>query len=163
MIMSEHHEKPSLLIRAALSSDIPALSALLHQLFSIEQDFTPDNAKQVAGLTQLLQHPERGTILIAQNASSEDSGEVIAMVSAQLVISTAQGSPSAWIEDMVVEQAWRSQGVGRQLLTAILDWARLKGATRAQLLVDMDNPPALAYYDHLGWRSTRLQARQLML
>lgn len=147
------------LIRAAQLSDIPALTALLHQLFSIEQDFTPDADKQRAGLELLLQDPERATVLVAQSAA----GEVIAMVSAQLVISTAQGSPSAWIEDMVVDSAWRSQGLGRQLLTAILQWARLHGASRAQLLVDMDNPPALAYYDHLGWRSTRLQARQLML
>lgn len=151
--------KVSTLIRAAQLSDIPALTALLHQLFSIEQDFTPDADKQRAGLELLLQNPERATVLVAQSAT----GEVIAMVSAQLVISTAQGSPSAWIEDMVVDSAWRSQGLGRQLLTAILQWAKLHGASRAQLLVDMDNPPALAYYDHLGWRSTRLQARQLML
>lgn len=147
------------LIRTAQLDDIPALSNLLQQLFSIEQDFTPDTDKQTAGLTQLLQAPERGCVMVAQSTS----GQVIAMVSAQLVISTAQGSPSAWIEDMVVDQAWRSQGIGRRLLDAILHWARQHGATRAQLLVDMDNPPALAYYDHLGWRSTRLQARQLLL
>lgn len=151
--------KVSTLIRAAQLSDIPALTALLHQLFSIEQDFTPDADKQRAGLELLLQNPERATVLVAQCAT----GEVIAMVTSQLVISTAQGSPSAWIEDMVVDSAWRSQGLGRQLLTAILQWAKLHGASRAQLLVDMDNPPALAYYDHLGWRTTRLQARSIQL
>ena len=155
--------KASVLIRPATPGDIPALSRLLAQLFSIEQDFTPDTDKQTAGLSLLMQSPERGCVMVAQSTDGEDSGEVIAMVSAQLVISTAQGSPSAWIEDMVVDQVWRSQGLGRQLLAAILDWARQHGATRAQLLVDMDNPSALAYYDHLGWRSTRLQARQLML
>lgn len=155
MIMTE----TPVLIRTAEPGDIPALSGLLQQLFSIEQDFTPNAAKQVAGLTLLLQAPQRGTILIAQNAKAE----VIAMVSAQLVISTAQGSPSAWIEDMVVDAQWRGKGLGSQLLAAILDWARTQGATRAQLLVDIDNAPAVGYYDHLGWHSTRLQARSIQL
>ncbi|MEY3974551.1 MAG: hypothetical protein RIS59_912, partial [Pseudomonadota bacterium] len=34
---------------------------------------------------------------------------------------------------------------------------------RAQLLVDLDNPPALDFYQHLGWAETRLAARRLSL
>ncbi|MCB5186538.1 GNAT family N-acetyltransferase [Methylobacillus caricis] len=146
-------------IDSANLEDIPALCDLLHQLFSIEQDFTPDLEKQRAGLTLLIQQPDRGTIMVARDAK----GHAIGMVSAQLVISTAQGAPSAWIEDMVINSAWRNKGLGKSLLQAILDWASQQGATRAQLLVDMDNAPAIAYYDHLGWHTTRLQARSLLL
>ncbi len=150
---------PAINIRHAQAEDIPALCELLQQLFSIEQDFTPDLKKQSAGLQLLLAKPERGAILVAQQVS----GKVIGMVSAQLVISTAQGTPSAWIEDMVVDAGYRGQGLGRQLLDSILTWAKAQGATRAQLLVDMDNQPAIAYYDHLGWNTTRLQARNIYL
>lgn len=150
---------PAINIRHAQAEDIPALCELLQQLFSIEQDFTPDLAKQSAGLQLLLAKPERGAILVAQQVS----GKVIGMVSAQLVISTAQGTPAAWIEDMVVETNYRGNGLGRQLLDSILTWAKAQGATRAQLLVDMDNQPAIAYYDHLGWNTTRLQARNIYL
>ena len=82
-------------------------------------------------------------------------------VSAQLVISTAQGTPSAWLEDMVVSPDYRSGGIGRQLLEAVQEWAKSKGATRAQLLVDTENLPAVGYYQHLGWEATQLQARRL--
>ncbi|MFJ5446100.1 GNAT family N-acetyltransferase [Methylobacillus methanolivorans] len=150
---------PAIRIRHAQAEDIPALCELLQQLFSIEQDFTPDLAKQSAGLQLLLAQPERGAILVAQ----QGGGKVIGMVSAQLVISTAQGTPAAWIEDMVVEANYRSKGLGRQLLDSVLAWAKAQGATRAQLLVDMDNQPAIAYYDHLGWNTTRLQARNIYL
>ncbi len=85
------------------------------------------------------------------------------MVTAQLVISTAQGTPSAWIEDMVVDTAYRERGVGKQLLQKVLDWAKTKGATRAQLLVDITNTDALGYYDHLQWEPTQLQARRIFL
>ncbi|MCB5191213.1 GNAT family N-acetyltransferase [Methylobacillus arboreus] len=149
----------SAIIRPAQAADIPALCNLLQQLFSIEQDFTPDSARQATGLQLLLANPKQGAILVAQNTE----GKVVGMVSAQLVISTAQGSPAAWIEDMVIDKQWRSQGLGRRLLDDVLAWAKAQGATRAQLLVDMDNQPAIAYYDHLGWNTTRLQARNILL
>lgn len=146
-------------VLAATAGDVPAMSALLDQLFSIEQDFQPNGAKQMRAMHLLLERPEHAQILVAKT----DAGEVIGMVSAQLVISTAEGAPSAWIEDMVVREDARAQGVGKKLLDAMLLWAKSKGATRAQLLVDLDNAPALGYYQHLGWQSTRLAARRISL
>lgn len=145
-------------IENAALGDVPALSALLDTLFSIEQDFEPNTQRQTQGLALLLQHPDRAVIKVAR-----DKGQIIGMVSAQLVISTAEGAPSAWIEDMVVLEKYRGTGVGRGLLESVLAWAKEKGATRAQLLVDLDNAPALGYYQHLGWSTTRLAARRIML
>lgn len=144
---------------AATPADIPDLVALLHRLFAIEQDFQADPEKQIQGLTRLIASPAMAHIAVARDGD----GRVVAMVSAQLVISTAEGAPSAWIEDMVVAPEWQGQGVGRRVLAAVLAWAKDQGATRAQLLADLDNAPALAYYDHLGWQATRLGARRLML
>ncbi len=144
---------------AATPADLPNLVALLHRLFAIEQDFQADPEKQIQGLTRLMASPAMAHIAVARDGD----GRVVAMVSAQLVISTAEGAPSAWIEDMVVAPEWQGQGVGRRVLAAVLAWAKDQGATRAQLLADLDNAPALAYYDHLGWQATRLGARRLML
>jgi GNAT superfamily N-acetyltransferase len=138
--------------------DIPALSSLLDELFSIEQDFQPNTDRQIKGMTLLMQHPDRAVIKVAR-----DGDKIIGMVSAQLVISTAEGAPSAWVEDMVVLETYRSKGVGRSLLESLLAWAKDRGATRAQLLVDLDNEPALGYYKHLGWENTRLAARRIKL
>jgi GNAT superfamily N-acetyltransferase len=90
-------------------------------------------------------------------------GKVIAMCSGQLVYSTSEGSPSVWIEDMVVDQEWRARGVGRVVLQSVLDWAKMRGATRAQLLADCDNHAALAFYQHIGWQNTRLIVRRVTL
>lgn len=140
-------------------TDLPALGRLLNILFSIEQDFQPDLEKQILGLTLLLNSPYNAVIKVARNKA----GEVIGMVSAQLVISTSQGSPSVWIEDMVISEQCRAQGIGRQLIDSALDWAKQKGATRAQLLVDLDNEPALGYYNHLGWQPSRMGMRRLLI
>jgi hypothetical protein len=45
------------LIRAARPSDIPRMTVLLAELFSIESDFTPDVEKQIRGLSVLVAGP----------------------------------------------------------------------------------------------------------
>ena len=145
-------------IEHAGSADIPALVGLLAALFGIEQDFKPDTERQRRGLAGVLAS-QNACIIVARSAQ----GEAIAMCSAQLVFSTAEGAHSAWIEDMVVHEAWRRHGIGRQVLEAVLAWASEHGATRAQLLADLDNQPALDYYQHLGWDETRLIARRVSL
>lgn len=146
-------------IDEATQGDISALVGLLYELFSIEKDFAPDTNKQELGLALIIANPERGVIKVARDSD----GNVIAMVSAQLVISTAQGTDSAWLEDMVVSGPYRKAGIGKALLQSALDWAKAKGASRAQLLVDIENEPALGYYQHLGWETTQLQARRIFL
>lgn len=147
------------IIEPATHDDVPAMSALLDDLFSIEQDFVPNGDNQMRAMHLLLDLPDRACLLVAR----DESGQIAGMISGQLVISTAQGGPSMWIEDMVVREDTRGQGVGRQLLETLLQWALGKGASRAQLLVDLDNTPALGYYDHLGWQATRLAARRILL
>ncbi len=147
------------IIEPATHDDVPAMSALLDDLFSIEQDFEPNGDNQMRAMHLLLDLPDRACLLVAR----DEIGQIAGMVSGQLVISTAQGGPSMWIEDMVVREDTRGQGVGRQLLETLLQWALGKGASRAQLLVDLDNTPALGYYDHLGWQATRLAARRVLL
>ncbi|HEY0268057.1 MAG TPA: GNAT family N-acetyltransferase [Methyloradius sp.] len=149
----------SIIFDDAQLSDIPALIELLNDLFSIEKDFKPDSEKQFRGLKMLIESPATGVIKVARDSQTK----VVGMVSAQLVISTAQGAPSAWVEDMIVSKTYRAGGVGKQLLAEAITWAKSKGATRAQLLVDMENIPALGYYAHLGWQSTQLQARKILI
>jgi GNAT superfamily N-acetyltransferase len=138
-------------IRSATPADLDALVRLLAVLFSIEADFRPAPERQRRGLSLLLADPERAAVLVAERA-----GTVIGMVTAQLVVSTAEGGVSAVVEDLVVEAAARASGVGRRLLDASEAWARGRGATRLQLLADRENAPALRFYERLGWRGTRL-------
>lgn len=153
--MDEHRAT----LRFASAGDIPELVALLRELFLIEQDFSPDKVRQKRGLELLLDCPERAVIVVAR----DENGAAVAMVSAQLVVSTAEGAPSVWIEDMVVRAEHRRKGLGCALLEKALVWARDRGATRAQLLVDLDNSPAVDFYQRMGWKATRLEARRLFL
>jgi GNAT superfamily N-acetyltransferase len=137
-------------LRPARRADLAALVALLGQLFRIESDFSPVAARQRRGLTRLL-GDRRARVLVAARG-----GRVVGMVTAQLVVSTAEGAPSAWVEDLVVDDAERGRGVGARLLDGIARWAGSRGATRLQLLADRENAGALRFYAREGWAETRL-------
>lgn len=145
------------LIRPARQQDVEQLVGLLHSLFTIEEDFCADTGKQHRGL-ELMLRDERSHILVA-----EADGQVVGMCTGQVVISTAEGGPAILVEDMVVAENFRGQGLGRALLDGLIAWGQEQGATRMQLLADCTNQPALDYYRHLGWQQTALHCWRLYI
>ena len=139
------------IIRKAIPSDIDAMTGLLYQLFSIEEDFNFNAENQKKGLALLIKSNETAVAFVA-----ELNGNVIGMLTAQTNISTAEGGIAAVLEDMIIDKNLRGQGIGKQLMQAMEQWAKEKGITRLQLLADKTNSPALAYYNKLGWKETKM-------
>lgn len=137
-------------IRHACPEDLDRLVGLLAALFAIEADFACDEARQWRGLALMLVNPA-ACVMVA-----EADGAVVGMCTGQATISTAEGGPALLVEDVVVEAAWRGQGLGRRLLAALADWAGEQGIARLQLLADRNNQPALDFYRRLGWQGTEL-------
>jgi GNAT superfamily N-acetyltransferase len=138
------------MIRPARQDDINDMLLLLQQLFGIEEDFSFDPVQQRKGLKLLLESLS-AVIMVA-----EKEGSVIAMATAQMVISTSEGGPSLLVEDMVVKPSWQKQGIGSRLLQSLGDWGADKGARRMQLLADKTNSPAIDFYHRTGWQQTQL-------
>lgn len=147
-------------IESAHPGDIHELTGLLASLFAIESDFSIDGEKQRRGLELLLAQPQDRVVVLVARA---DDGKAIGMASAQLVISTAEGAPSAWIEDVVVDKVFQRRGVARLLLDGLGAWARRNGATRLQLVADNGNASALDFYRQLGWQPTQLSLWRRLL
>lgn len=141
----------SLIVRPAEKSDIQALTDLLFQLFSIEEDFEFNGEKHTKGLELLINETERARVLVA-----EIDKKVIGMLHAQTNISTVEGGLAITLEDMVIDKNFRGLGIGKQLMQEMQKWAENKGITRMQLLADKSNSPALAYYEKLGWKQTKM-------
>lgn len=137
-------------IRPAVYSDLEALTSFLEILFSIEEDFFFNKTLQRRGLELMLTNV-RCCVLVA-----EVNGQAVGMCSGQLTISTAEGGPALLVEDMVVLGDYRGQGIGQRLMAKVAEWGKTKGVSRLQLLADRNNPPALEFYNHLGWQTTEL-------
>jgi len=138
------------MIRPGTTDDIPHLIVLLQMLFSIEEDFIFDAEKHYKGLDLLLEQ-ETSAIFVA-----EDHGDVIGMVTGQLLISSAEGCHALLIEDLVVAPDHRNRKIAQSLLQALGSWAGKRGATRMQLLADKNNKHALSFYNKCDWTQTQL-------
>ena len=137
-------------IRRADRGDIESMAALLAELFSIETGFEIDSRKQKTGLETLLGSSDI-LVLVA-----ETDGIVTGMCTVQTVVSTAEGGLSGLLEDMIVKDGYRGQGIGSRLLTAAEEWAIEMNIFRLQLLADKTNIPALDFYLQHGMETTNM-------
>ncbi len=139
-------------IRSAVPADIPCLVDLLRQLFSIEKDFVFDAEIQHQGLAMMLKENNGDrTIRVACI-----NGQVKGMCSVQTRISTAKAKKCAILEDLVVDESCRGNGIGNALVQGAWAWCRQKGIFHIWLLADKDNTPALNFYRDRNWSFTNL-------
>jgi ribosomal protein S18 acetylase RimI-like enzyme len=145
-------------IERATLRDIPAMVRLLSILFTIENDFSPNMEKQEKGLTLMLADGKKRRVMVART-----NGKVIGMATGQIVVSTAEGGLSVWVEDVIVDREYRRSRVGSMLLASLEEWARHVGAQRLQLLTETTNAHALAFYDANDWNQTNLACLRKIL
>ena len=140
------HSDNTILVRRATPADVPQLCGLLTLLFAQEADFTPDPERQTRALSLIIEQPDVGHIYCATD------GKLIAgMVSILFTISTAEGGRAAWLEDMVVNPAYRGSGIGKRLLNEAIRQARSAGCSRITLLTDATNTLAMQFYGRSGF------------
>ncbi|TGE32799.1 GNAT family N-acetyltransferase [Desulfosporosinus sp. Sb-LF] len=139
------------MIRRANYSDISSMTRLLKILFSIETNFKVDELAQQRGLEMMLCDDTNRCIMVA-----ELNQQIVGMCTAQLLVSTAEGGIVALVEDLVVEDVYRGQGLGKNLLLSIEGWAIARGVRRLRLLADRNNTKALNFYKTMSWTETRM-------
>jgi len=145
-------------IREAGRADIPALCALLADLFAAEADFQPNAERQRRALGMILDSPDAGRIYCAMEA-----GAVVGMASILFTVSTVEGGRAAWLEDMVVRGTRRRAGIGSRLLNHAIEEARVAGCTRVTLLTDAVNTGAIRFYSHAGFVKSAMTPMRLSL
>ncbi len=140
-----------IIIRKAVMSDIETLTVLLAELFSIEDDFEIDPAKQKKALSIIICGENGGTIFV-----SETGSHIIGMVNLQKVVSTAAGGLSVLLEDLYVKPEFRNKGIGKMLLDQAADWGRDQNALRIQLAADLRNKQAISFYERQNFKISRM-------
>jgi len=147
-----------MLIEKATIADIPALCGLLSVLFSQEVEFTADAEAQRRGLALIINSPETGVVLVARQGD-----QVVGMVNLLFTVSTALGGKVALMEDMVVSPVGRGAGVGAQVLSAAVAFARTQGCLRITLLTDRDNEAGQRLYAKQGFVASSMVPMRLVL
>lgn len=133
-------------ISTASNNDIPQICNLLNLLFKQEKEFVIDEYAQHKGLTIIVENPQIGEILVAR-----DGEKILASVNLLYTISTALGGKVALLEDMVVDEQFRGQGIGSSLIEYAIEHVKTKGVKRITLLTDGDNASAHKFYTKHGF------------
>lgn len=76
--------------------------------------------------------------------------------------STWSSRDRCYLQDLFTAHAARRRGVGRALIEAVCETARLAGADRVYWLTHKDNATARALYDQIGELSDFLQYRKML-
>jgi len=133
-------------ISEANLNDVPQLCDLLGALFGQEADFTPDPAKQIAGLRLILENPKHGRIFVMRNGPV-----IVGMVNLLTTLSARQGGLAILLEDLFVRTEYRGQGVATALLQHAVGFARSIGAVQITLFTDATNQRAIRLYQKQGF------------
>jgi [ribosomal protein S18]-alanine N-acetyltransferase len=98
---------------------------------------------------------ERWTAAMFWNELATGQHYLAALENGELIgyagLALPPSSPEAWVNNLAVRRDRQRSGLGRRLLTALLDHARAGGAQRVMLEVAADNGPAQKLYDSYGF------------
>lgn len=144
-------------IEPATLEDLSELTELLMDLFSQEEDFTPDHEKQLRGLRLILEQPSRGRIFVLRNHQ-----KIIGMINLLITISTAEGGFVLLLEDLFIRKEHRGQGYGSRLMKHAIDFARQKNFLRITLLTDQPGESRRFYLKH-GFQESGMVPMRLYL
>ncbi len=145
-------------IEPATLDDLPQLTELLFDLFTLEGDFKPDRTKHMRGIRLILEQPSRGRVFVIRQ-----DGRIVAMVNLLFTISTAEGGFVLLLEDLIVHGDHRHRGFGDMLLKYSVDFAREKNFLRITLLTDRANEEAHKFFRAHGFQDSKMIPLRMFL
>ena len=130
-------------IRPAGSADLPEVLRLVAQLHPEDRPPDPDRAGRA--LAEILSRADHA-LLVAERGGAV-TGTLHLVMAPNL---THDGAPWAVVENIVVDEGFRGQGVGRALMDEAERRAREAGCYKVQLM-SADERGVGAFYEGLGF------------
>lgn len=153
------------MIREARPADYDDLSALYAQVDALHAENLPFKFQRTEG-------PARSRDYVDSLIKSSRTGLFVAEVDGDIVgfvKVTIETAPDfalyvpqryATVDDLVVDEKHRRQGIGQVLMDKVHAWAKEKGATSVQLVVYEFNQAAVDFYRSLGYETLRWRMRK---
>lgn len=79
-----------------------------------------------------------------------DGGDQVVAAASMTVVRGAGFNKRGQLEDFVVDEAFRGQGVGRSMWKALIDWCRAHDLNEFYLQTETFRPDAIAFYNRVG-------------
>ncbi|HEX5592586.1 MAG TPA: GNAT family N-acetyltransferase [Solirubrobacterales bacterium] len=147
-------------VREAGAGDVEGVATAVGSLLAELGGRMPSRAEMEAEVQALLDDPQGGSVLIA-----EADGEIVGVLTASWQRAIHVPGVYATVQDLWVDEDWRSRGVGAELVEAIASQARTRGVSRLEVGLPRETFAAIAStesfykrngFEHLGPRMRRL-------
>lgn len=149
-------------LRPATPVDLPAIVDLIRELAEFE------NLGHLMQATPEKMYPHFfGDKPLAEAVVAEVEGKVVAYAQFFTNFSSFLAKPGLYLEDLYVQPAHRSAGLGKALLTHLAQLAVARGYGRFEWCVLDWNTNAIAFYEKMGatvlsdWRICRVTGERL--
>jgi GNAT superfamily N-acetyltransferase len=127
-------------LRQATPADLESLLALVQEYYAYDQiDF--EEPRQRKALAGLLEHPALGQIWLL-----EDGGQPFGYAVLTYGYAMESGGRDALLDELYLREAYRSQGLGSQVLAFVESFCRKEGLTGLYLVVERQNLRAQSVY-----------------
>ena len=130
----------------ATTDDLPTLVGMMPGVYAYEGDM-PDVDRWAAAAMELIQHPDQGRIWIIHL-----DGKAIGYLAATYGFSLEFYGRGIVIDELLVDEAYRSQGIGRQAIEFIEGFARSQSLHSLTLDVDITNVRGQQFYQVRGFQ-----------
>lgn len=131
-------------IRAAVRTDAPVLQAMLVAHFAHHGE-VPQRG------VEALERFGFGPRAVFRSLIAETAGQAVGFALFYPDFSTLRGQPGVMLHDLFVAPEARGTGLGRQLLSRVMQEAADWEAAFLTLMVDRDNDLARGFYARLGF------------
>ncbi len=134
-------------IRPFEPRDLPEANRLIRQLgvdVGFSQTMTPEQLED--GFTAMQKYPDLYTTLVAVQ-----DGRVVGMISLLFYRVWLHPGGTALINELIVAQGYRGQGIGAQLIRAAIQAARARGLDEIEVGTERTNLGAQRFYKRCGF------------
>ena len=148
-------------VRQADDGDVEGVAAAVASLLAELGGRMPSPAEMEAEVQALLDDPQGGSVLIA-----EADGEIVGVLTASWQRAIHVPGVYATVQDLWVNEGWRSRGVGAELVEAIASQARTRGVSRLEVGLPRETFAAIAstesFYKRNGFEPLGPRMRRLL-
>ncbi len=153
---NRHNINVDNMIVLAKLADISITDQIASQIYTLLQQLSP-RAKQLTTdtLNGLIKQPGVHTFVAQDNAT------IIGIVSC--VIAALPLKKIMYIEELVVDETYRGQGIGKKLLEQTLALGKQEGVTEVDLTSNPSRTAARALYEKLGLQKAHTDCFRLII
>jgi len=130
----------------AKESDLPAIEGLLAELVNAMQESESFDISKAIENCRILLNDANYNLLVAKAGDS-----VVGFVDFTTRKTALHPAPCGLIDELIVTEDYRGQGIGRQLISAAVDECRQLGCCEIEVSTQKTNAKAREFYKSLGF------------